>query len=141
MTSFLSNQSSFLPRSAFLWGILLSSSLLGGQSPAPQQQPPDQGTNTRDLKPVHPPEGSGATPAGMAPQSYALIIGIAHYQNLPDPSQLRYPDRDAESIFTTLISEQGGQFPANHVHLLKGAEASRANVLHELEGWLPSVTA
>ncbi len=141
MTPFSSNQRPFL-RSAFVWVMcLLSSSLLGGQSPAPQQQPPDQGTNTRDLKPVHPPEGTGATPASVAPQSYALVIGIAHYQNLPDPSQLRYPDRDAESIYTTLISEQGGQFPANHVHMLTGEQATRANILHELEDWLPSVTA
>ena len=142
MTPFLSNQPPFLLRSAFWWAIcLLLCSPLGGQSPTPQQQAPDQGTSTRDLKPVHPAEGNGATPAGAVPQSYALVIGIGHYQNLPDSSQLRYPDRDAESIYTTLISQQGGQFPANHVHMLTGEQASRANILRELENWLPSVTA
>ena len=66
---------------------------------------------------------------------------IAHYQNLPKSAQLQYPDRDAESIYTTLISEQGGQFPANHVHVLTNAQATQANILHELEDWLPSVSA
>ena len=112
-----------------------------GQAPPSPAPPQDQNEGSRDLKPVHPPENAGSVAPSAVQQSYALIVGIAHYANLPDSAQLHYPDRDAESIYTTLISQQGGQFPANHVHLLKGAEASKANVLHELEGWLPSVTA
>src|SRR5579863_4430514 len=142
MTRSFSNQHRFSRILSLLSLLCLSwAALLGAQNPAPAQQPPDQGTNTRDLKPVHPPENNGTVPSNTVAQRYALVIGIGHYQNLPDSAQLRYPDRDAESIYTTLISQQGGQFPANHVHLLKGAEASRANVLHELEDWLPSVTA
>ncbi|MGB0124876.1 MAG: tetratricopeptide repeat protein, partial [Silvibacterium sp.] len=107
---------------------------LGGQTP-----PQTQNNGTRDLTPVRPPDRSVSP--GAVPQSYALVIGIAHYQNLPKSAQLQYPDRDAESIYTTLISEQGGQFPANHVHVLTNAQATQANILHELEDWLPSVSA
>src|SRR5271169_6285831 len=129
-----------------LWNVLIVLALvspvpLGGQTPPPPASPQNQNDGSRDLKPVHPPENAGSVVPGVVPQSYALVIGIAHYANLPDSAQLHYPDRDAESIYTTLISQQGGQFPANHVHLLKGADASRANVLHELEDWLPSVIA
>ncbi|HEY1894711.1 MAG TPA: caspase family protein, partial [Terracidiphilus sp.] len=114
---------------------------INGQAPPSPPPPGGQNEGSRDLKPVHPPESTGSVVPSAVPQSYALVVGIAHYANLPDSAQLHYPDRDAESIYTTLISQQGGQFPANHVHLLKGAEASRANLLHEFENWLPSVTA
>ena len=70
-----------------------------------------------------------------------LVIGITHYANLPASKQLRYPDRDAQSIYTTLISEQGGQFPTNHVRVLTDAQATQANILQEMESWLPAVTA
>lgn len=110
-----------------------------GQSLPPTAPPQTAGDGSRDLKPVHPPEGN-SLPAGGVPQRYAVVIGIAHYANLPDSAQLHYPDRDAESIYTTLISQQGGQFPASHVHVLTGVQATGANVLRELEDWLPSVT-
>jgi uncharacterized caspase-like protein/Tfp pilus assembly protein PilF len=119
---------------------LFACSLLHSQSPAPSPQAPDQGDKARDLKPVHPPEAVSPSQANLVRQSYALVIGIAHYENLPESAQLRYPDRDAESLYTTLISQQGGEFPANHVHMLTGPQATRANIMHELEDWLPSVT-
>jgi tetratricopeptide (TPR) repeat protein len=115
--------------------------VLRGQAQQPdstQQQNPNG--NARDLKPVHPPEATTPTPTGVVPQSYALVIGIAHYANLPASAQLRYPDRDAQSIFTTLISQQGGEFPANHVHMLTNEQATQTNILRELETWLPSVS-
>ncbi|MGC8550420.1 MAG: tetratricopeptide repeat protein [Acidobacteriaceae bacterium] len=74
------------------------------------------------------------------PQSYALVIGIAHYKNLPASEQLKYPDRDAESIYTVLISPEGGQFPPDHVHKLINSQATLANIKYQLETWLPSVT-
>jgi tetratricopeptide (TPR) repeat protein len=120
---------------------LATPALWSGQDPSPNAPGQNQDDRSRDLKPVRP-DGQGTTvPAGGVTQSYALVIGIAHYQNLPESSQLRYPDRDAESVYSTLISQQGGQFPANHVHMLTGPQATRANVLHELEEWLPTVTA
>lgn len=122
---------------AFSWiAPLLLSLWLPLVAQTPQQEP---GSSTRDLKPVHPADNTVGPNA--VPQSYALVIGIAHYQNLPASAQLQYPDRDADSIYTTLISQQGGQFPANHVHVLIGAQATQANILHELQDWLPSVSA
>src|SRR5581483_4569953 len=109
--------------------LLVQGSPMGGQTQQPdstQQQNPNG--NARDLKPVHPPESTAPTPTGVVPQSYALVVGIAHYANLPASAQLRYPDRDAESIYTTLISQQGGEFPANHVHMLTNEQATQANI-------------
>jgi tetratricopeptide (TPR) repeat protein len=74
------------------------------------------------------------------PRSYALIVGISKYRNLPAEAQLEYPDRDAEAIYTVLISAEGGQFPAENVHKLINENATAANIKKELEVWLPSVT-
>ena len=126
---------------AWLVALLLLTSFAARAQNTPQQAPSaDQQNSSRDLKPVHPNEKQ-APLTGAVPQSYALVVGIAHYANLPASAQLRYPDRDAESIYTTLISQQGGEFPANHVHMLTDAEATQSNILHELQSWLPSVTA
>jgi uncharacterized caspase-like protein/tetratricopeptide (TPR) repeat protein len=118
------------------------------QSPsAPPSQAPAQAPSqavppapaTRDLKPVNPVDNASA-PTATIPRSYALVIGIAHYPLLPASAQLKYPDRDAEAVYTTLISQEGGNFPAEHVHVLTDGQATLANVRHELEVWLPSVT-
>lgn len=104
---------------------------------APSQAAQDQ---NRDLKF----KNEGPKPAGKVtvqiPQSYALVIGIAHYKNLPQSEQLRYPDRDAESVYTVLISPEGGQFPPDHVHKLINSQATLANIKYQLETWLPKVT-
>jgi uncharacterized caspase-like protein/tetratricopeptide (TPR) repeat protein len=127
-------------------GLLLALISLAGasaQAPAPQTAPPattvQPGDSTRDLKPVRPDLPVTGTTTSV-PRSYALVIGIAHYQSLPASAQLKYPDRDAEAIYTTLISQEGGDFPAEHVHVLTDSQATLANVRHELEDWLPSVT-
>jgi uncharacterized caspase-like protein/tetratricopeptide (TPR) repeat protein len=102
------------------------------------QTPQTTDNSTRDLKPVRPAEPVQTTT--VVPRSYALVIGIAHYQRLPASAQLKYPDRDAEAVYTTLISQEGGNFPAEHVHVLTDAQATLANLRHELEDWLPAVT-
>jgi len=114
------------------------------QAQAPPSSPPTPQSSpdaARDLKPIHPDDKTKPIVPGVVPQSYALVVGIAHYENLPATAQLQYPGRDAQSIYTTLISEQGGEFPASHVHMLTDSQATLANVLHELDTWLPSVTA
>src|SRR5262249_58068880 len=73
------------------------------------------------------------------PRSYALVVGIANYQNLTAAQQLQFPERDAESIYSILISTEGGNFRAENVHKLVGAKATLAGLRHELEEWLPSV--
>ncbi len=95
-----------------------------------------QTPDTRDLKPI---SNLGA-PARAVPRSYAVVIGISHYKNLPAGAQLAFPDRDAEDIYAALISPEGGQFPAENVHKLVGERATVANMRHELDEWLPSVT-
>lgn len=97
-------------------------------------QAPD---TTRDLKLDKPPEQAQAAPVTV-PRSYALIVGISRYQNLPAAGQLQFPERDAEAMYTVLISAEGGQFPAQNVHKLIGAQATLANLRRELEQWLPS---
>ncbi|MFN0171792.1 MAG: caspase family protein [Bryobacteraceae bacterium] len=73
------------------------------------------------------------------PRSYALVIGIARYQNLPAGAQLQYSERDAEDMYLTLLSREAGNF--QHVRRLIGPQATLANIRRELEEWLPSVTA
>ena len=81
-----------------------------------------------------------AAVAPVIPRSYALVVGIAQYQNLPAAAQLKFPERDAEAIYSILISPEGGNFKAENVHMLSGPKATLANLRHELEEWLPTVT-
>jgi len=74
--------------------------------------------------------------AVIIPRSYALVVGIAGYQDAR--LNLLYSERDAQSIFDVLISPEGGNFHRENVHLLIGAKATLANMRHELEVWLPS---
>ncbi len=90
--------------------LLLPCSLLAQQPASPGGVPAQ---NERDLKTIKP-GGTAATAADVPvtiPRSYALVVGISHYANLPASAQLHYPGRDAEEMYTTLISPEGGQFP------------------------------
>ena len=101
------------------------------------QAPPEQ-KQQRDLK-----YESGTPPTKPAPgavtipRSYALVLGIANYKNLAAKDQLQFSERDAESIYSILISPEGGNFHAENVHKLTGTRATLANMRHELEEWLP----
>ena len=100
------------------------------------QQPNQQ----RDLKV----ERLDTVPAPAAkplqiPVSYAVIVGISRYRNLADKDQLQFAERDAQSIFTALISPEGGNFRVENVHLLTGDKATLANMRREIDTWLPSV--
>jgi tetratricopeptide (TPR) repeat protein len=108
---------------------------VGQAAPAAPGTP--QTSETRDLKTV---DLSAKKTAVSIPRSYALVIGIAKYKNLPEGAQLSFPNRDAEDVYTTLISAEGGQFPAENVHKLIDEKATIANIKHELNEWLPSVT-
>jgi len=99
--------------------------------PANQQQ--------RDLKIEKIGDEPVPLPKGGIPRSYAVIVGISHYQRLPDKWQLQFPERDAQSIYTILISPEGGNFKQENVHVLTGSKATLAAVRHEIGDWLPSV--
>src|SRR5262249_46585320 len=68
-----------------------------------------------------------------------LIIGIAKYPNLPANLQLNFAERDAEAVYSILISPEGGNFKAENVHKLVGTKATLAGVKREIEEWLPSM--
>jgi tetratricopeptide (TPR) repeat protein len=128
-------------RVARLMSALLCLSAMGvAAQNAPPNAPAPDTPATRDLKPIHPPsDGTNGTLVDI-PRSYALIIGVSHYPNLPATAQLLYPVRDADEMYSTLISPEGGQFPPEHVHKLVNEQVTLANLQRELEQWLPGVT-
>ncbi len=67
------------------------------------------------------------------------MVGIGKYQKLPESGQLQFPEQDAESIYSVLISPEGGNFRAENVHRLIGSRATLANLRKEIEEWLPAV--
>lgn len=94
----------------------------------------------RDLNYVWPPAAPQQAKAlSGIPRSYALVIGIGEYRNLPPAKALLYSEADARDIYSILISPEGGSFPAENVHKLIGPKATLENVSRELEEWLPSV--
>jgi tetratricopeptide (TPR) repeat protein len=103
-----------------------------------QQVPPD--ARQRDLNIVSD-SGEVVTKSGpvRVPRSYALVVGVAKYPNLPPEKALHFTERDAERIYQILISPQGGNFRAQNVQLLIGEKATLANLRKQLEEWLPSV--
>ncbi len=111
-------------------------------APAAWSQAP-AGQTQRDLRiekesPLAPPAAAPATAPGI-PRGYALVVGVANYKNLPANFQLHYPERDAEAMYSILISPEGGNFPPENVHKLVGAGATLEALRRELEVWLPSV--
>ena len=119
--------------------ILVPVTLAQGQRAAvPQTNPAGQQTRQRDLA-FETDAAVAARDKVAIPRSYALVIGIAKYRNLAAEQQLQFSERDAESIYSTLISPEGGNFPAQNVEKLIGANATLANIRSKLEQWLPSV--
>src|SRR5262245_44076406 len=106
---------------------------------AEQQPPPKPNQQQRDLKLERIDENSSLPKATTIPRSYAVIVGISAYQNLPANLQLRYAERDAQSVFTTLISPEGGNFKAENVHLITGPKATLAALRREITDWLSGV--
>lgn len=95
-----------------------------------EREPPRPGAPVREAPPARAPS---------IPRSYALVVGVGAYKNLPADKQLRYTERDAEAIYSILISPEGGNFRAENVKKLIGSRATLANLRNELETWLPSV--
>ena len=113
---------------------------LAGFALAAQQAPPQPAQQQqRDLK-IERMEDTGAPPKTVvAPRSWAVVVGISQYSKLPPEQQLHYTERDAQSVYTILISPEGGSFKAENVHVLTGGKATLAALHHEIDEWLPSV--
>jgi tetratricopeptide (TPR) repeat protein len=93
----------------------------------------------RDLRIEKSPSTESPQSAVVIPRSYALVVGISQYQNLPPANQLRFTERDAERIYSILISPAGGNFKAENVHKMIGPKATLQSLRRELEEWLPTV--
>lgn len=114
---------------------LLALSLASGQTPPPQKK------TARDLKyEVDETIDKPASGAVTVPRSYALVIGVSQYPKLDSKLQLKFTERDADAVYSILISREGGNFKAENVRKLTGTKATLANIKNELENWLPSVT-
>jgi hypothetical protein len=124
-----------LLRIALLIPVVFSLLAAAQAPPAPPQK------KARDLKyEVDETIDKPASGKITVPRSYALVIGVSQYPNLDAKLQLKYTERDAEAVYSTLISREGGNFRAENVHKLVGAKATLTNIRKELEEWLPSVT-
>ena len=99
-------------------------------APAPVAQSPRDLVLQSAAKPV---ERTGV------PRGYALVVGVAAYKNLEPAKQLRFSESDAEAVYRVLINHEGGAFPAENVHFLKGPQATLVNIRKQLEEWLPAV--
>ena len=116
-----------------LWLLISVAAIAWAQSAQPQKK-------ARDLKYEKDPEPITPASTGVSiPRSYALIIGVGDYKNLPLSAKLEFAERDAESIYSVLISPEGGNFRAENVRKLTGSRATLANLKKEIDGWLPSV--
>src|SRR5512133_3807555 len=83
--------------------LALATAVLATLPLASAQQP-----QQRDLS-VKEASKPGSTPKSVTPpRSYAVVIGIAKYQNLTPQQNLHFSERDAESIYSILISPEGG---------------------------------
>jgi hypothetical protein len=70
------------------------------------------------------------------PRGYALVVGIGNYKNLPKEESLRFSESDAEAVYRTLISQEGGRMEPENVRKLIGQKATLANIKDALENWL-----
>jgi len=95
-----------------------------------QQQP-------RDLK-----YESGAAESQNRRRGHSALLraggGIATYKNLAAKISCQLSSATPKSMYSILISPEGGNFHAENVHKLVGARATLANLRHELEEWLPA---
>lgn len=117
---------------------LLLLTTLAAAAVAQQQAPPAQPAK-RDLKIEKIEEPAPAPKAPTIPRSYAVIVGISRYAHVPEKLQLKFAERDAQSIYSTLISPEGGRFKAENVVILNGPKATLAAIRQQIDQWLPSV--
>jgi hypothetical protein len=93
-------------------------------------------TNPEDEKPM-----ATATPAQQAAAEqavdkaqetkvWAVVVGVSSYNHMP---ALRYTDDDAYRFYAFLKSMEGGALPDNQVRVLIDEEATRDNILQNID--------
>jgi uncharacterized caspase-like protein len=65
---------------------------------------------------------------------WAVIVGISRYQH--ERLNLTYAHRDAEALYQVLLSPVGGGFEPGHIRKLIDEEATTANIVRALRGFL-----
>ncbi len=73
----------------------------------------------------------GANSNDLHEDTYAVLVGVADYQN--PKFSLQISDKDAIAFYHFLKSEAGGYVPESHIQLLTNEQATEANILAALE--------
>lgn len=69
------------------------------------------------------------TPEKTAIERFAVVVGVSRYADSANGlSNLKYADRDAQSVRDFLVSPDGGSFPKDNIRLLLNEEATSQNV-------------
>jgi hypothetical protein len=68
----------------------------------------------------------GAAPVIKPENTYAIVIGIANYEN--DRINLNYANKDAEVFARYLLSSAGGAVPEDNIRLLIDTNATTAAI-------------
>lgn len=111
---------------------LLAAATLGAQQPAAKRSRNLEFVGEEEIR-------QAAEQKGFAvPRSYALVVGVGQYRNLPKDKWLEFAEPDAEALYSILISPEGGNFRAENVRRLVGPEATLGNIKDALEKWLPA---
>ncbi len=69
-------------------------------------------------------------------KTYALMIGVSKYQNLPKDLWLQYADADAATFSQHLASQRGGGVPADQMLVLTNEQATNAAVGNAFQTFL-----
>jgi tetratricopeptide (TPR) repeat protein len=69
--------------------------------------------------------GKVAQPAFVTGQTYALIVGVSNYKQVPS---LHFADRDAKAFEQFLLSDAGGKIPTTNIETFLNERATRNNV-------------
>jgi tetratricopeptide (TPR) repeat protein len=125
-------------KSRFAMNRLCPLLVCGALAAAFAQQPAAPPVNSRDLTVVPLSPADKLKAPVQVPRGYAVVIGVSKYKNLSDKQNLLFAESDAENVYRTLISKEGGNFEFENVKKLVGPQATVANIRNALEVWLPS---
>jgi hypothetical protein len=77
------------------------------------------------------PMSANAVPEVILPKTWAVVVGISDFRN--ENLKLQYAARDARLFYDFLKSKQGGELPEDRIELLMNGDATRANILRQIE--------